>query len=64
MPCDIASVDLEKSPVRGLRSIGGNVDKVEISTVSTAQCPAHSHIYIFIIKVREVMARNVDNIRA
>ena len=61
MPCDIASGDVEKSPIRDLGSIGGNVDEVEISTVSTAQSPVHSHIYIFIVKIREVMAGNVDN---
>ena len=61
VPCDIASSDVEKPPIRDLGSIGGNVDEVEISTVSTAQCPAHSHIDISIIMVREVMAGDVDH---
>ena len=59
--CEITSGDVQKSPIRGVGSIGGNADEVEISTVFTAQCPAHSHIYIFIIKVRQVMAGNIDN---
>ena len=45
MLCDTGSCDVQKSSIWGLWSIGGNVDEVEISTVSTTQCPAHSHIY-------------------
>ena len=45
MLCDTGSGDVQKSPIWGLGSIGGNVDEVEISTASTTQCPAHSHIY-------------------
>ena len=50
--CDTAS-DVQKSSIQGLGSIGGsNVHKVEISTVSTTHCPAHSDIhsstYVFI----------------
>ena len=45
MLCDTGSGDVQKSPIWGLGSIGGNVDEVEISIVSTTQCPAHSHIY-------------------
>ena len=51
IPCDNAS-DVQKSLVWGLGNVGGNVDEVEISTVSTTQCPAqsdiHSSTYIFI----------------
>ena len=42
--CDTTS-DVQKSPIWGLGSIGGNADEVEISTVSITQCPAHSHIH-------------------
>ena len=45
MLCDSGSGDVQKSPIWSLGSIGGNVDEVEISTVSTTQCPAHSDIY-------------------
>ena len=45
MLCDTASGDVQKSPIWGLWSIGGNADEVEISTVSTTQCPAHSYIH-------------------
>ena len=45
MLCDTGSGDVHKSPIWDLGSIGGNVDEVEISTVSTTQCPAHSDIH-------------------
>ena len=45
MLCDTASGDVQKSPIWGLVSIGGDADEVEISTVSTTQCPAHSDIH-------------------
>ena len=45
MLCDTASGDVQKSPTWGLGSIRGNVNEVEISTVSTTQCPAHSDIH-------------------
>ena len=45
MLCDTASGNVQKSPIWGLGSIGGNADEVEISTVSTTQCPAHSNIH-------------------
>ena len=45
MLCDTASGDVEKSPIWSLWSVGGNADEVEISTVSTTQCPAHSDIH-------------------
>ena len=38
------SGDIQKSFIWGLRSVGSNADEVEISTLSTTQCPAHSHI--------------------
>ena len=43
--CDTASGDVQKSPIWGLGSVGGNADEVEIRTVSTTQCPAHSDIH-------------------
>ena len=43
--CDTGSGDVQKSPIWGLGSVGGNVDEVEISTVTTTQCPAHSDIH-------------------
>ena len=45
MLCDTGSGDVQKSLIWGLGSIGGNVDEVESSTVSTTQCPAHSDIH-------------------
>ena len=45
MLCDTGSGDVQKSVIWGLESIGGNVDEVEISTVSTTQSPAHSDIH-------------------
>ena len=52
--CDTVSGDVQKSPIWGLGSIGGNVDEVEISTVSTTQYPAHSHIHSTTDIFREV----------
>ena len=43
--CDTGSGDVQKSSIWGLGSIGGDVDEVEISTVTTTQCPAHSDIH-------------------
>ena len=43
--CDTTSGDVQKSPIWGLGSVGGNVDEEEISTVSITQCPAHSDIH-------------------
>ena len=54
MLCDTGSGDVQKSPIWGLVSISGNVDEVEISTVSTIQCPAHSDIHSSIEIFREV----------
>ena len=45
MSCDTGISDVQKSPIWGLGRIGGNVDEVEISIVSTTQCPAHSDIH-------------------
>ena len=52
--CDTGTGDVQKSPIWGLVSIGGNGDEVEISTVSTTQCPAHSEIHSSIDISREV----------
>ena len=54
MLCDTGSGDVQKSPIWSLRSIGGNVDEVEISTVSTTQCPSHSDIHSSTDIFREV----------
>ena len=54
MLCDTASGDVQESPIWGLGSIGGDADEVEISTVSTTQCPAHSHIHSSTDIFREV----------
>ena len=54
MLCDTGSGDVQKSPIWGLGSIGGNVDEVEISTVSTTQCPAHSDIHSSTVIFREI----------
>jgi len=43
--CDDGSGDVQKSIIWSLRSVGGNVHEVEISSVSTTQCPAHSDIH-------------------
>ena len=45
MLCDTTSGDVQKSLIWGVWSIGGNADEVEIRTVSTIQCPAHSDIH-------------------
>ena len=45
MLCDTGSGDVEKSPIWGLGSSGGDADEVEISTVSITQCPAYSYIH-------------------
>ena len=52
--CNTGSGDVQKSSIWGLGSISGNVDEVEIGTVSTPQCPAHSDIYSFTDIFREV----------
>ena len=43
--CNTGSGDVQKLVILGLGSISGNVDEVEISTVSTTQCPTHSDIH-------------------
>ena len=45
MLCDTGSGDVQKSSIWGLGSVGSDADEVEISTVSTTQCPAHSDIH-------------------
>ena len=54
MLCDTGSGDVQKSPIWGLGSICGNVDEVEISTVSITQCPAQSDIHSSTNIFREV----------
>ena len=53
MLCDTANGDVQKSFIWGLVSIGGDADEVEISTVSTTQCPAHCYIHSTIDIFRE-----------
>ena len=57
MLCDTGSGDVQKSPIWGLGSVSGNVDEVEISTVSTTQCPAYSDIHSSTNIFREVNTR-------
>ena len=57
MMCDTGISDVQKSPIWALGSISGNVDEVEISTVSTTQCPAHSDIHSSIKISREANTR-------
>ena len=45
MLCDTGISDVQKSPIWSVGSIGGNIDEVEISTVSTTQCQAHIKIH-------------------
>ena len=52
--CDTTSGDVQKSTIWGLGSTGGNVDEVEINTVSTTRCPAHSYIHSSTDIFREV----------
>ena len=63
MLCNTGSGDVQKSPIWSLRSVGGDVDEVEISTVSKTYCPPHSDIHISINKYREVVVGDVDNWR-
>ena len=57
MLCVTSSCDVQKSPLRGLGSIGGNVDEVEICTVSITHCPAHSDNHSSTDISREVNTR-------
>ena len=43
--CDTGSGDVQKSTIWGLRTIGGNGDEIEISTVSTTDCPVHGNVH-------------------
>ena len=43
--CDTDTVDVQKSSIWGLRSIGGNVDEVETNTLSITHRPVHSYIH-------------------
>ena len=52
--CNTGITDVQKSSIWGIRIIGGNVDEVDISTVSTTQCPAHSDTHNSIGILREV----------
>ena len=45
--CNTDISDVHKSSIWDMRSIGGNVDEVEVCTVSTTQCPVHSDIHSF-----------------
>ena len=55
-PCQftLCNTDVQESSIWGLGIIGGNVDEVKISTVSTAQCPAHRDIHSSISILIEV----------
>ena len=60
MLCDTGISDVQKSPIWGLGSIGGNVDEVEISIVSTTQCPAYNDIHSSTDISREVSTGKGD----
>ena len=53
--------DVQKSSIWGLGTIGGNGDEVEISTVSTTQCPVHSDIHSSITIFSEVNTREAGD---
>ena len=55
--CNNGSDDVQKSSIWGLGSISGNVDEVEISTVSSTQCPPHSDLHSSISIFSEVHTR-------
>ena len=61
MLCDTGSGDVQKSPIWGLGSIGGNVDEVEISPVSITQSPVYSHIHSSTDIFREVNTGKVED---
>jgi len=52
--CDTGIGDVQKPSIWCLESISGNVNEVEISSVSTTQCPAHSDIHSSTDILREV----------
>ena len=52
--CNTGTAGVQKSSIWRLGIIGGNVDEVEISTVSTTQCPAHSDTHSSLAILREV----------
>ena len=52
--CNTGSSDVQKSSIWRLGIIGGNLDQVEISTVSTTQCPAQIETHSSIDILREV----------
>ena len=43
--CDTSVGDVQKLMIWDLESVGSNVNEVEISTISTTQCPAHGDIH-------------------
>ena len=51
--CDTGSSDVQEPSIWGIRIVGVNVDEIEIWTVSTTQCPAHSDIHNSIGILRE-----------
>ena len=55
--CDTGSGDVQKSSIGGIGSTGGDVDEVEISTVSTTQCPVYSDIHSSTDVFREANTR-------
>ena len=61
MLSDIGIGDVQKFVIWGLWSIGGNVDEVEISTLSTTQWPAHSDIHSSTHIIEEVNTGEIDS---
>ena len=61
--CDTGVGEVQKSSIWGLRSGGSDADEVEISTVSTTQCPPHSYIHSSTNIFREVNTAKSRNRR-
>ena len=53
--------DVQKFIIWGLWSVGGNVNEVEISTVSATQCPVHSDIHSSTYIIEEVNTGEIDS---
>ena len=61
--CDTGIGDVQKSSIWDLGSIGFNDDEVEVSTVSTTQCPAHGDVHTSTDAFRNVDTGDADSWR-
>ena len=59
--CDTGISDVQKSSIWDLGSIGGDGDEVEISTVSTTECPAHGDNHTSTDAFRNVDTGDADS---